>query len=224
MLTADASLEEDGFTCVPLAIPEVLCARIRESVAFSDVAGSRLLLREPLVSQAVQHLRISSPVAALLPANAVAVQCSLFSKSAASNWLVPPHQDLSIPVAEHVPASELGSWSEKEGLLFVQPPAELLSQLVAVRIQLDSPSPHSGELRVAPGTHRLGRIAAAHVTRVAPISAMHACVVPRAGALIMRPLLVHASRKAAVGTVRRVLHLLFGPPLLSNGLWWADAL
>jgi len=224
MLIADASLEEDGFACVPLAIPEVLCAKLSKSVALSDVAGSRLLLREPLVSQTVQHLRTSSPVTALLPANAVAVQCSLFSKSAASNWLVPPHQDLSIPVAEHVPASELGGWSEKEGLLFVQPPADLLSQLVAVRIQLDSPTPNSGELHVAPGTHRLGRIAAAHVTSVAPLSAMHICVVPRAGALIMRPLLVHASRKAAAGTVRRVLHLLFGPPVLSHGLRWADAL
>lgn len=224
MLTTHANLQEDGFACVPLAIPEALCAEIGQSVATGGVAGSRLLLGEPLVAQAVQYLRSSSPVSALLPANAVAVQCSLFSKSTASNWLVPPHQDLSIPVAEHVPASELGGWSEKEGLLFVQPPAEVLSQLVAVRIQLDPPSPNSGELHVAPGTHRLGRIAAARVSSLSPISSMHVCVVPRAGALVMRPLLVHASRKAATGTLRRVLHLLFGPPVLPHGLRWAYAL
>lgn len=36
----------------------------------------------------------------------------------------------------------------------------------------------------------------------------------------MRPLLVHASRKASLDTVRRVLHVLFGPPVLAHGLRW----
>jgi hypothetical protein len=221
MPSADDSLEANGFACVPLAVTEALCAELRESFAAAE--SSRCLLREPLVALAVQHLRTASPVAGLLPANAVAVQCSLFSKSAAANWLVPPHQDLSIPVAEHVPSAACGGWSEKQGLLFVQPPSELLAQLVAVRIQLDAPSLHSGELRVAPGTHRLGRVPASQVSSVASTSSMQACVVPRGGALVMRPLLVHASRKAAPGTLRRVLHLLFGPPVLSHGLRWGHA-
>jgi hypothetical protein len=220
MLSAGA-MEERGFTCVPVAVPEGLCAELAEQLAGVD--SSRCLLREPLVARTVRHLRTSSPVAGLLPADTVAVQCSLFSKSDESNWLVPPHQDLSIPVAAHVPNAECRGWSQKEGLLFVQPPAELLAQCVAVRIQLDSPTPHSGELHVAAGTHRLGRIPSSRVSSVAPLSSMQACFVPRGGALVMRPLLVHASRKAAPGTVRRVLHLLFGPLVLPHGLRWNHA-
>jgi hypothetical protein len=224
MRSANASLEEHGFACVPRVVPEELCKELGVAFAVDEAAGRRLLLREPLIATVVQHLRTSSPASGVLSANAVAVQCSLFSKSDASNWLVPPHQDLSIPVAERVPGAECGGWSEKEGLLFVQPPVDVLSQLVAIRIQLDSPSRDSGELLVAPGTHRVGRIPASKVGGVASISSMHVCVVPRAGALVMRPLLVHASRKAAKGTVRRVLHLLFGPPVLSHGLRWAHAI
>jgi hypothetical protein len=47
------------------------------------------------------------------------------------------------------------------------------------------------------------------------------CVVPRGGVLAMRPLLVHASKKAMPGVVRRVLHFLFGPPKLPHGLEWS---
>jgi hypothetical protein len=215
-----ASLELDGFACVPSAVPDALCNALNESFSATGEAGSRRLLHEPLVVRLVQHLRTASPVAGLLPVNPVAVQCSLFSKSQASNWLVPPHQDLSIPVAERVLCTACSGWAEKEGLLFVQPPVELLAQLLAVRVTLDAPSANSGELHIAPGTHLLGRIPATSVGSIAPLSAMQACQVPRGGALVMRPLTVHASRKAGAGTVRRVLHILFGPPRLSYGLRW----
>jgi len=223
MLTLKASFEKNGYACVPTAVSEELCSALAESLASTEDAGSRCLLGEPLVASLVQYLRSQSPVATLLPANSVAVQCSLFSKSESSNWLVPPHQDLSIPVAERVPSTDCSGWSDKQGLLFVQPPAELLAQLVAVRVQLDVPSRQSGELQVAPGTHKLGRIPASSVSSIAPLSSMQLCQVPLSGALVMRPLLAHASRKAATGTLRRVLHLLFGPPVLSHGLRWGSA-
>jgi hypothetical protein len=44
---------------------------------------------------------------------------------------------------------------------------------------------------------------------------------PRGGALVMRPLLLHASSKATSPTHRRVLHVLFGPTDLPLGLEWA---
>ena len=66
-------------------------------------------------------------------ADAVAVQCTYFEKSADRNWLVPIHQDLAIPVARRVEHPALRGWSHKEGSLFVQPPADVLAQLVAVR-------------------------------------------------------------------------------------------
>ena len=95
----------------------------------------------------------------LIPAGHVAVQCTYFEKSASRNWLVPIHQDLSIPVARRVDAPGLRGWSQKEGALFVQAPVELLAQLVAVRVHLDACGADDGPLRVLPGSHRLGLVA-----------------------------------------------------------------
>jgi hypothetical protein len=39
----------------------------------------------------------------------------------------------------------------------------------------------------------------------------------------MSPLLLHSSSKATGASLRRVLHLLFGPPELPFGLAWHDA-
>ena len=42
-------------------------------------------------------------------------------------------------------------------------------------------------------------------------------------AVLMRPLLLHASSKATGASRRRVLHFLFGPRQLLLGLAWANA-
>jgi hypothetical protein len=47
-----------------------------------------------------------------------------------------------------------------------------------------------------------------------------ACNAHRGSALVMRPLLLHASSKASGLSRRRVLHLLFGPRQLPHGLNW----
>jgi hypothetical protein len=44
--------------------------------------------------------------------------------------------------------------------------------------------------------------------------------VPKGGAMIMRPLLLHASSKSSVGLPRRVLHFVYGPAALPEGLCW----
>jgi hypothetical protein len=50
-----------------------------------------------------------------------------------------------------------------------------------------------------------------------------ACTLERGDVLVMRPLLLHASSKASGFGMRRVLHFLFGPPTLPNGLRWPHA-
>jgi hypothetical protein len=48
------------------------------------------------------------------------------------------------------------------------------------------------------------------------------CTVPRGGALLMRPLLLHASSKCVVPKPRRVIHLEFAASELPLGLEWHD--
>jgi hypothetical protein len=153
----------------------------------------------------------------------VAVQCTYFEKSASRNWLVPIHQDLSIPVARRVDEPSLRGWSEKEGALFVQAPAELLAQLVAVRLHLDACGADDGPVRVLPGSHRLGLIDPQAAVLMRSTGAEVTCEAEPGDALVMRPLLLHASSKATGRSRRRVLHFVFGPRVLTHGLAWRQA-
>jgi ectoine hydroxylase-related dioxygenase (phytanoyl-CoA dioxygenase family) len=224
-MTASHQFAVDGFTVLPGVIDESLCTEISDRIEALNVAGagSRRLLEQPWCVAVVARLRMNPAVQILLPEDAVAVQCTLFSKSLEKNWGVPPHQDLSIPVRESVESLECVGWSEKEGDLFVQPPVTTLERMVAIRIHVDACSPESGALRVTPRSHQQGRLNEASVRRLTALRGEYVVPVPRGGALVMRPLLLHASSKSLDSYPRRVLHFLFGPPALPAGLQWKIA-
>ena len=218
-----------GFAIVPEVLTNAECDALADHVAgaaasASASGGTRNLLQQDWCRTMADRLRrqpVLAPV--LLAPGLVAVQCTYFEKSSARNWLVPVHQDLGIPVAKRVDHPGLSAWSEKEGALFVQPPAEVLQQLIAVRVHIDACTADDGPLRVIPGSHTLGKLdpQAAATTRQTQPEAV--CVIERGGALLMRPLLLHASSKSSGTGQRRVLHLLFGPATLPLGLEWQDA-
>ncbi|WP_268243520.1 phytanoyl-CoA dioxygenase family protein [Xanthomonas oryzae] len=144
----------------------------------------------------------------------------LLRKSVSTNWLVTIHQDLSIPVGKPVHHAELSGWSEKEDALYVQPPVELLQELVAIRLNLDACGEHDGSLRVVPGSHVMGRLSPDLARSIRDDCGEVACPALRGSAMAMRPLLLHASSKARGASKRRVLHVLFGPRSLPYGLQW----
>lgn len=208
---------------VPDVIPAHECAALADAIsAGHDGVGSRCLLPQAWCAALARRLQQHAALASLIPARHVAVQCTFFEKSPARNWLVPVHQDLSIPVADRVDDPALGGWSSKEGTLFVQAPVELLDQLVAVRLHLDPCSEADGPLRVVPASHRAGRIdpeAAVLARNRHEVS----CPSERGGVLAMRPLLLHASSKSTGSSRRRVLHFVYGPRQPGFGLRWQHA-
>lgn len=218
-------LDTHGFTTIPRVLTDEDCERLLTYPVDLDPAsaGSRCLLEQIWCRELVMQVRRHPQFAALLPASHVAVQCTYFEKSQARNWLVPIHQDLSIPVAERVAHPELRGWSEKEGSLYVQPPAELLEQLVAVRLHLDACGAEDGPLQFVAGSHRQGRIDAATAASLRRAGTLVTCTAARGDALVMRPLALHASSKASGSSLRRVLHLVFGPARLPYGLRWRQA-
>jgi hypothetical protein len=211
---------ELGFEIVPSVLADEECASVAESF---DRDRGRVSERDVLAlgwcSSLARRIRTNDLLARMIPSDAIAVQCTAFEKSAASNWLVPVHQDLSIPVADHVPSPELTGWSTKAGSLFVQPPAEVLARLLAVRVHLDPCTLDDGPLRVVPGSHVRGRIAATIATELRAEQQV-SCAVGTGGAMVMKPLLLHSSSKARGSSRRRVLHFVFGPPELPFGLRW----
>jgi ectoine hydroxylase-related dioxygenase (phytanoyl-CoA dioxygenase family) len=208
----------EGYLAVAGAVTPSMCDRL--GVAFDDMslAGTRNTLACAAAHGLLAQLRACPDLASLLPSDAVAVQCTFFQKSAARNWLVSLHQDRSIPVRSRVSHPALRGWSEKEGVLYVQPPVEVLQQMVAVRVHLDPCDTQDGPLRVVPGSHRQGVVrnpaAMGYTERV--------CLAQMGDVLAMRPLLLHASSKASGTSRRRVLHVLFGPAELPSGLAWAQ--
>jgi len=219
-----SSLAADGFAVAPAVISEADCLAIEGQLSALDVrgAGSRNLLAAGWCERVA--LQLKSAPALITPLNGcVAFQCTYFDKSDVVNWSVPIHQDLAIPVAERVEHQELRGWSIKEGGLFVQPPATVLDNLLAVRLHLDNSDPDNGPLRVVPGSHRHGRLGDEVQSALRTEAGEVECVVGRGGVIAMKPLLLHASAKSTSSKPRRVLHFVYGPASLPLGLSWARA-
>ena len=218
-------LATDGFALVPEVLRTEECEAIAgyASPSVSTSAGTRSLLQQSWCASLAERLREHPVLSKLVPAEFVAAQCTYFEKSASRNWLVPVHQDLSIPVAARVSNPALRGWSEKEGSLFVQAPIEFLEKLVAVRVHLDACASQDGPLRVVPGTHGRGRIEPEVAAAIRATAMEVPCHAEKGEALAMRPLLLHASSKATGTSRRRVLHFLFGPRQLPYGLRWQHA-
>jgi len=217
--------EETGCVVVPAVLPAGDCdaaAGLVEALG-SGGAGTRSLLSQPWCAALAQRLRQHRVLSGLMPAGLVAVQCTFFEKSASLNWLVPVHQDLGIPVAERVDHPALRAWSQKEGALFVQPPVDFLAQLIAVRIHLDPCTAQDGPLRAIPGTHRRGLITDEDAGALRARGPEISLCADKGDAVVMRPLLLHASSKATGTSRRRVLHFLFGPGQPPHGLRWQHA-
>lgn len=214
---------KDGFTILGNPLSAEMCLRTSDHLGTEGDPGSRNLLQEGSCKNLVGELRERADVRDLVPHSHIAVQCTYFEKSASTNWLVAIHQDLSIPVQNRVEHPSLTGWSQKEGVWYVQPPTEVLRELVALRVHLDPCGESDGPLRVVPGSHRLGRLGAASAIEARKTLGETICVVPQGVLMVMRPLLLHASSKASGQSRRRVLHILFGPPLLPYGLQWRQA-
>ena len=220
-LALNMQLATDGVTLVRSLLSEAACDEVSRSLRAADTrgAGSRRLLREDWCAALADRVMAHPDVRAALPAVARAVQCTFFEKSAGRNWLVPIHQDLSIPVSARVDHPALSGWSEKEGSVFVHAPACVLEQLLAVRVHVDHCALEDGPLRVVPGSHGFGRVEPAQAA-LAGRTAGVAVPARRGDALLMRPLVLHASSKSSGTSLRRVLHFVFGPEQLPYGLTW----
>lgn len=213
------ALARSGYALVPAVFGPQETASIEASLRAVPVssAGTRNLLELDWCRKLAARLRGALGVPGL------AVQCTLFDKTPERNWLVALHQDLAVPVRERVPHPELQTWSVKEGQHFVQAPAALLEQMVAVRLHIDDCGADNGPLRVVPGSHHYGRLSPDEATRLRDALGEMSPLVHGGGALLMKPLLLHASSKAISPRRRRVLHFLFGPASIGYGLRWRYA-
>ena len=188
----------------------------------SQRGGARVPLdRSPLLSDLANHGPVAELARRLIGNAARPVKLTIFDKSPAANWVVPRHQDVTIAVHEKREVDGFGPWSMKDGIPHVQPPAEVLERILAIRVHLDDTPESNGALRVVPGSHRHGKLGSESARALREELGEVVCEVEAGGGHAMSPLLLHASSKAESPARRRVVHIEYASADLPGGLDWA---
>jgi Phytanoyl-CoA dioxygenase (PhyH) len=212
-------LDADGFAILPALAPDAVAATLAEwdavtranagNAAFlsstgGPAYGARVALELwPRVVELVRGPAVTEAIREVLGEGAGVVRVLYFDKPPGHSWALPWHKDYSIAVEAHHPSTHFTKPTVKAGVPHVIAPREVLDRMLTVRIHLDDANADNGALRVIPGSHR-----AYHQKDDEPRDAV--TVSCRAGdALLMRPLLTHASghSKPDGHAHRRILHL-----------------
>jgi hypothetical protein len=148
-----------GHTVAPLLSP----IEVEELInALGDITepGQRGVLAVPAVAQFASSRCVLDLVRPLLTGEPQPVRAVYFDKSPGNNWLVPWHQDLTVALRTRAEVAGFGPWSVKEGVTHAQAPAELLQQMITLRLHLDHCDESNVALRarmvMAPALHLLG--------------------------------------------------------------------
>lgn len=222
--TLISDIEREGWAVTPPVVPQLEIDRLlAELVPFADEGrgGVRNLFAvAPSVQALATSPAVRSVAEAVLGPGAFAVRAILFDKTPGANWKVVWHQDLTIAVRGRAHVAGFGPWSEKAGVVHVQPPAELLERMLAVRVHLDDCGPDNGPVRVLSRSHRVGRLSGSAIDAWRAATTPVDCLVVRGGILAFRPLILHASSPATVAGHRRVVHIEFAAEELPEPLEW----
>jgi hypothetical protein len=215
-------LEHHGFCLVPNVLNAGEQEELISLLGPNASAGRRGILSLPAVATLARSECFLDLVRPHLLAEPFPVRAIYFDKSPEANWSVPWHQDLAIAVRARVDVPGFGPWSTKERIPHVQPPAEVLEQMLTVRLHLDDADESNGALRVLPRSHRMGRHSPERIQELRAQREDFVCAVAAGGALLMRPLLLHASGRSTSTRSRRVLHIEYAASALPSGLEWHE--
>lgn len=220
--TTEEEIAQSGFALIRAVMDHAEQQSLRLALGEVDGAGRRGLLALPAVSALARSERWLALIRPHLPAEPRPVRAIYFDKSVEANWGVAWHQDLTIALQARVEAPGFGPWSVKEGIPHVQPPVELLKQMLTIRLHLDDADETNGALRVLPASHRFGRLSAERIQALRGSNTDVLCEASAGDALLMRPLLLHASGRSTSPRHRRVLHIEYASAPLPEALRWHE--
>lgn len=182
--------------------------------------GGVRLHSDPLLREIVESRVLRDLARDQIGATAQPVRAIFFDKTPETNWALGWHQDRTIAVkAKHaLPGFEI--WTRKAGLCHVEPPFSLIERMLTVRIHLDDVGADNAPLLIAPGSHRLGRIAEPDISATVARCGTHACIAARGDIWVYATPIVHASARSQSNRHRRVLHLDYSAEVLPHPLEW----
>jgi len=216
----------DGYTLIDSVLNNESLSAVRSEIENycedEPLAGIRqadrkfATLRALSVSESV--LRI---VSRYLSSSPKLVRALLFNKTAENNWAVPWHQDKTVAVSKRFSKTGWGPWSIKDGQHHVQPPLSVLNDMITLRIHIDRADQSNGCLHLIPGSHELGLIDQSKALAIATSQTPVICKAEAGSALVMRPHVLHASRKGTCPSQRRIVHFEYCAHPLPPGVAWA---
>jgi ectoine hydroxylase-related dioxygenase (phytanoyl-CoA dioxygenase family) len=178
-------VQRDGFAVSPVCLDDATVESL--SAQFDD---SHHPERNLLSIPSVQGLATSRPVREIMETvlgpECFAVRGIFFNETRTSNWKVVWHQDLTIAVRKRKSIEGFGPWTIKAGVLHLQPPSNVMAGMLAIGLHLDESAFDNGPLRVIAGSHSAGRLSGEEIGAWRKKESV-TCVVPRGGALVMRP-------------------------------------
>ena len=219
----EQSVTAAGWAVTDHVVDAATITALRDRVATLAQAGrggARNLLDDPAISALAVTPTLRQFACAVLGESCFAVRALFFDKTPDANWKVIWHQDLTVAVRQQAEIPGYGPWTEKAGVPHVQPPVEVLEQMLAIRVHLDPCGPENGPVRVIDRTHCLGRLSPEAIDQLRAQWPESECLVAEGALLAFRPLLLHASSPAARPGHRRVIHIEYAAGPLAPPLVW----
>ena len=183
-------------------------------------AQRQIFEKVPALKNMLFHKNLNRIIHSINP-KAFLVKSMYFDKPPRSNWYVNWHQDKTIHLKERKEVAGYSMWTQKEGIMAVCPPLEVLKHNFTIRIHLDDTDAKNGCLRVIPGSHNK-ILTDDEIRLITESSIAYDCEVMAGGIQIMHPLLLHASNRTKNQKRRRVIHLEFSDAQLDGGLEWGE--
>ncbi len=179
------------------------------------------ITRDPLLSRLLSKNSTANNVASqILGGGVIPVRALVFDKSARANWSLGWHQDRTIAVAERIDVCGFEVWSRKSGLQHVEPPFQLLQNMITMRIHVDDAGRDNAPLKIAVGSHTLGRLEKERVPLVVKKSEIVECLAVRGDLWAYSTPILHASDASTSAGRRRVLQIDWANQKLPGGLQW----
>ncbi len=176
-----------------------------------------LLRASPAVASVANHPALAPVIRDILGSKARPFAAFFLDKTADSNWQIPWHQNLRLPVA---PGNADSNYEIAHGIPQIIPDAEYLDGVLIVRISLDEQSAENGALEFIPGSHRNGIStpeALEQITQTTPAL----CPDLAAGStFLFKALLIHRSRPSQTQAHRRVLQIEYAADCAPPGFAW----
>ncbi len=217
---------ENGFEAVTnfatteevISLREAVCKLSQPSLS----GGVRNIERKSEVINSFAHSeKVLKLVASHIGGKPTLARAIYFNKTPSQNWLVAWHQDKTTAVSKKISCPNWLNWTVKGGVSHAQPPMEVFTKMLTLRLHLDDTDQTNGCLKVIPGSHLLGVLPQAEVLTHTGRTRSCYCKAKAGDALLMHPLLIHASSKATMPTARRVIHLEYSSYELPESATWA---